>query len=62
MSMVVTWGKVTSTSPVQVTFAGDTSGTTVGLRDDGYTVTLNDKVMLVKVGAQWIILGKVVAA
>ena len=56
----VTWGLVTSTSPVQVRIAGDTVDTPIAVKDS-ITVATNDNVVLLRVGSQWWIAGKVVA-
>lgn len=56
-NLTVTWGEVTSTSPLQVRIAGDTASTTIPLKMDSYTAVTNDKVVLLRVGVQWICLG-----
>lgn len=56
----IVWGQVTGVSPTKVRFAGDTSGDIeVSLRLSAYTPTTTDKVLLLKVGTQWVIIGKV---
>lgn len=49
--MEVTWGVVTSASPVEVRFAGDTIDTPVGLQDSSLTLSVSQKVMLAKLGS-----------
>lgn len=57
---VIAWGEVTGVSPTLVRFAGDTGDTQVTLRLSSYTATTNDRVVLLKVGTSWAILGKLV--
>ena len=53
----VGWGTVTQVSPLRVRRPGDTVGTRVG-RVDSYTPTVDDRVVLVKVGrTRWVALG-----
>ncbi len=54
------WGEVTVDDPLTVQLAGDTAGTVVALRDGSYTPSVGDRVWLVKVGARWLVAGKVV--
>lgn len=58
----VTWGLVSATAPLTVVFAGDTVGVVVQNRASHYVPALNDKVILMKVGSQWVAVGKVVSA
>lgn len=60
--LTVTWGSVTATSPLEVRFAGDTTSTSIDLWLSGYTPVTNDRVMLMKVGSQWVIIGEIVNA
>lgn len=59
--MEVTWGEVTSVSPVEVRFAGDTVDVPVALKTSGLTLATNDKVALLKLGSSggWMIVAKV---
>jgi hypothetical protein len=50
-------GQVTSTSPLEIRFYGDTGDTAVTALAH-YTPATNDKVILVKVGPQWFIVGE----
>jgi hypothetical protein len=50
-------GQVISISPTKVRFDGDTSDQAVPLSLDAYTPATNDRVLLAKVGASWIIVG-----
>lgn len=61
--MEVTWGVVQSTSPVEVRVAGDTTDTPVGLKADGLSLTIGDKVALLKLGSTggWMIVAVAVA-
>ena len=54
---LVAWGDVISTSPTLVRFAGDTADTQVDGRMSSYTPTTSDRVVCLRVGARWIILG-----
>lgn len=58
----IAWGSIISTSPLAVRFAGDTSDTSIDLWLASYTPVTNDRVMLMKVGSQWVIVGEVVNA
>ena len=58
---IITWGQVISITPTQVRFAGDTNDVPVSLRLGSYTPTAGDKVALLKIGAQWVVLGKIVS-
>ena len=60
--MEVRWGEVTSVSPVEVRFAGDSTDRPVGLKADGLTLATNDKVALLRLGSTggWFIVAKVV--
>jgi hypothetical protein len=61
VTMDVTWGLVTQVSPsVLVRIAGDTVDTPIAVKDS-ITLATNDRVVLLLVGAQWWIAGKVVA-
>jgi len=59
----ITWGKVTSVSPVEVRFAGDSVSLPVGFKPDGMSLSTADMVVLAKVGKPdaWVILAKYVA-
>lgn len=57
---VIAWGEVIDVSPTMVRFAGDTGDTQVSLALSTYTATTNDRVVLIKVGTAWAILGKLV--
>jgi len=59
--MEITWGEVTSISPVEVRFAGDSVDVPVGLKTDGLTLATNDKVALIKLAwaGGWMIVAKV---
>lgn len=54
-----TWGEVTVASPLQVRFAGDTEAARVELKDAGYAPVAGDKVLLIRVGGQWLALGRI---
>lgn len=54
---VIRWGKVTSTSPLEVQFAADTAGVAVGGVIGAYTPVVDDVVVLLRVGVQWGIVG-----
>ena len=60
--MEVTWALVTSISPVEVRFPGDTADTPIGKKLSGVTLATNDIVALAKTGTYdgWVILGKVI--
>lgn len=58
--LAVTWGEVTSVSPLQVKLAGDTTATNIPRRLNGYSATVTDRVVLLKVGNIWVILDKLV--
>lgn len=59
----IAWGQITSVSPdVEVRFAGDTTSVVVDNWLSSYTPADTDRVALVKFGASWIIVGKVVNA
>ena len=61
MYNITTWGNVTKISPkVKVEIEGETTSTTIISGLSGYTPTLGDKVVLLKSGNSWIILGKVI--
>ena len=60
VGLAVAWGEVTQVSPLQVKLAGDTTSTDIPRRLSNYTATLNDRVILIKVGNIWVILGKLV--
>jgi hypothetical protein len=59
----ITWGLVTSISPVEVRFAGDTSDTAIGWVNEDLTLATNDKVLLAKTGSRdgWVIVCVLVA-
>ncbi len=60
MGRAIVMGTVTSTSPLQVQVDGEASSRTVN-RLSGYTATLSDRVLMVRVGAgKFVIQGKVV--
>ena len=61
--MDVRWGEVTSVSPVEVRFVGDTADVPVALKTDGLTLATNDKVALLRLGRTggWMIVAKVVS-
>ena len=61
--MEVTWGQVTSISPVLVRIAGDSSDTAVALKQSGLSLATSDKVALIKLGTTggWCIVCKVAA-
>lgn len=54
---VIRWGKITSTSPLEVQFTADTAGVPVGGTIGPYTPVLHDVVVLLRVGVQWGIVG-----
>lgn len=56
---VITWGVVTSVSPTEVRFGGDTVDVEVASKLAGYTPTTNDVVVLLKVGTSWVIIGDI---
>ena len=51
------FGLVTGVSPTSVRFPGDTGTSVIALSMDSYSPTTNDRVVLARVGSQWIILG-----
>lgn len=56
-------GTVTAGAPLTVRFWGDdpaSAGTSAVARDAGYAPAVGDDVWLVKVGARWLVAGKVV--
>jgi hypothetical protein len=57
---IITWGEVISVSPTEVRFAGDTADVEVELYLSSYTPTTNDRVLLIKVGETWVIIGDIV--
>jgi hypothetical protein len=61
--MELVWGQVTSVSPVQVRFAGDSVDTPVGWKSSGLTLSTSDKVLLGKAGTVdgWVIVSIMVA-
>ena len=54
---ITAWGDVLGVSPTLVRFAGDTANTQIDNWLSSYTPTTNDRVILLKVGNTWIILG-----
>lgn len=48
--MELTWGVVTSISPVEVRFAGDVVDTPIGWQPDDVTLATSDVVVLGKLG------------
>lgn len=56
------WGEITSTAPLEVQLAGDTTATPVALVDAGYTPALGDRVWLLPVGHALMVGGKVVSS
>lgn len=59
----VSWGQVIDTSPTLIRFAGDASGDTqVDLRLSAYTPTTGDKVLLIRVGTGWCVVGELVTS
>lgn len=60
--MEVTWGFVTAVSPgVEVRFPGDQFDVPIGLKADGLSLSVDDKVALVRLGSGggWCILAVV---
>lgn len=55
---VVRWAVVSVASPCQVRFAGDSSGTRVRAALAPYVPAAGDTVALLRVGAEWWVLGK----
>ena len=51
-------GQIISVTPTKVRFDGDTSDHLIPLSLVGYTPTTGHRVLLVKVGSGWIILGQ----
>ena len=49
--MELTWGVVTSASPVEVRFAGDSVDTPIGWQNDALTLATSDVVALGKLGS-----------
>jgi|GEM_PF-1440944 len=62
-SQEITWGRVTSLSPVEVRFAGDATSMPVGFKTEGLSLSTSDMVMLGKIGKPdaWAIIAKYVA-
>lgn len=58
---LIRWGQVISTGPLKVRFAGDTTDSTIALQADGITLVSGDKVAVIKLGAQWVVVSKLVA-
>ena len=59
----IVWGEITATGPpLGVRVARDSVDIKVDLWLDSYTPVVNDKVALLKVGQQWVVLGKMVDA
>ena len=54
---IVTWGLVTSTSPTMVRVAGDVTDTQVDSTVMSYTPAAGDKVILMRLGSAWLIMG-----
>ena len=62
--MQLRWAEVTQITPsVEVRFVGDNTDIPVALKIDGYTATVNDKVMMARLGssAGWVIVGELVS-
>lgn len=57
-----TWGEVTTASPLEVTFAGDTTPVRVTRKIDAYLPVVADTVALVRFGSKWVAVGKIGAA
>jgi hypothetical protein len=53
----ITFGDVTGVSPLEVRIAGDTTSTQIGEYAAAYTPTSNDRVIVLRLGPTWIILG-----
>ncbi|HSG29506.1 MAG TPA: hypothetical protein VLA34_13585 [Candidatus Krumholzibacterium sp.] len=58
-ALVTAWGDVLGVSPTLVRFAGDTADTQIDNWLTSYTPTTNDRVILLKVGSTWVILGDI---
>ena len=58
--LMVAWGDVTVADPLTVRFAGDTAGTNVKRRLSVYTPVAGDRVVLLRVGSSWIVIGNLV--
>lgn len=58
---VVTFGKVTATSPLTIQFNGTAAADAVAgvKRLSSYTATIADTVALLRVGTVWVVLGKI---
>ena len=54
-SQLITFGVVTQTSPLQIRFNADDAATAVDLVAAGYTPVLDDEVLLVRAGRDWIV-------
>lgn len=59
-TQLITWGDVSGTTPTLVRLRGDTADTQIDLWLTSYTPTTNDRVILLKVGGSWVILGDMV--
>lgn len=59
----IAWGVVTSTSPVEVRFAGDTTDTPIEWKTSGLTLALTNRVLLARAGTNdgWMIVAIVAA-
>jgi hypothetical protein len=55
----IRWGEITGLSPTLVRFSGDTEDVEVERYLGSYTPVENDRVVLLKVGSAWVILGEV---
>jgi len=56
---VMAWGTVIDVSPTKVRFSGDIVDVEVTTKLSGYTPTTNDKVVLLKIGTAWVIIGDI---